>query len=300
MISTLVAGGIALFQYQRAEKLERELLRMQAGMFQRQLDAASVASDQPEHTEENVVGPAVAGGSTGERAEDTETESLPVDPSKVAQARRAIMAKPSYQRAVQLKQDAWVEEKYGALFAQLQLDPAKLNNLRRLLLDRRFASRDVRMVAEELGLGAEQNAELRKLSEENRLEIDAEIQAMLGEQGYGKLSAYEGTVNQRAIIDRLESRLSYSQSPLNAAQNQALYDLFSPSGSGASGAGPNRVWSLTEDSLTQAQAVLSAEQLEVLQILMEEQTVERTLNEARAEIRALLQSPTDPSGKSGG
>jgi hypothetical protein len=33
---------------------------------------------------------------------------------------------------------------------------------------------------------------------------------------------------------------------------------------------------------------------------MEEQTVERTLNEARAEIRALLQSPTDPSGKSGG
>ena len=83
----------------------------------------------------------------------------------------------------------------------------------------------------------------------------------------------------RGVVNQLESRLQYSESPLSAAQAEQLVSAMAAGGTAQAVPGPMGGVAITEGLLQQAQSVLSAEQVAALQQLKAEQEAQRKLAE---------------------
>ena len=172
------------------------------------------------------------------------------------------------------------------------------------------------MAAREEGFsGREDREQLRELVQMTQDEIDAQIRETIGEQNFAALQTYEQTGPQRAMVETLETRLSYSGTPLNSVQAQALTSILAETATvnnqGRSRGGPdfggsrNNV-TITDDTIARSSGVLSSDQLQSLVDLQEEQTAARELSdlmrrEAQA-ARSQLETggsetaPTRPTG----
>lgn len=302
-ITTVTAAGLAYHHYQRAEALTRAL---------------AAASQFPENSSERMSTPESSPTATASEEPESvlpmdsrpeETEILTESPTNnrgrfdraaFGNRMQALMADPEYAHAFQQQQRARLDGRYADLFAQLNLPPATLSKLQDLLVEKQNAARDVFMAAREEGLGGRENRDqLRELVQMTQAEIDAQIQSTIGDQNYAALKQYEETGPQRVVVERLESRLSYSSTPLNAAQAQALTMILSET---APAAATNRAGSrdfgaaqggvtITDDTITRAQAVLSADQLQSLVTLQAEQAAAEQIADAMRREARTVQPP---------
>jgi hypothetical protein len=142
-------------------------------------------------------------------------------------ALRELMAKPEVQAMLSQQQKAAVENRYGALFKNLNLSPEQTEKLKTLLADRANTRRDIEEAARAQGINPRENPEaFRKLFTDAQNELNASIKATIGDSGFAQLQNYEQTLPQRNVVDNLQQRLSATSLPLTPAQAEQLVQIL--------------------------------------------------------------------------
>lgn len=170
---------------------------------------------------------------------------------KQATAVRELMSKPEVQALLSQQQKAAVEARYAALFRNLNLPPEQTAKLTALLAERGTTVQDVMSAARDQGIDPRENpAAFRKLVADAQNQINDSIKAVIGDQGFAQLTNYEQTMPQRALVNDLQQRLSYSSTPLTATQAEQLVQILAtnqpPRATSTSG---NRMVSATEGAV---------------------------------------------------
>lgn len=146
---------------------------------------------------------------------------------KQATAVRELMSRPDVQALLSQQQRAAVEARYAALFRNLNLAPDQAAKLTALLAERGTTVQDVMSAAREQGIDPRENpAAFRKLVADAQNQINDSIKAAIGDQGFAQLTNYEQTMPQRALVNDLQQRLSYTNTPLTATQAEQLVQIL--------------------------------------------------------------------------
>ena len=144
-----------------------------------------------------------------------------------ANAIRDLMTKPEVQAMVSLQQKAAIEARYATLFKNLNLPTEQVEKLKTLLAERSTTMQDVMSVAREQGINPRENPDaFRKLVSDAQNEINNSIKSVIGDQGFAQLTTYEQTLPQRNIVNELQQRLSYTSTPLTAAQAEQMVQIL--------------------------------------------------------------------------
>ncbi len=144
-----------------------------------------------------------------------------------ATAVRELMSKPEVQALLSQQQKAAVEARYAALFRTLNLPPEQTARLTALLAERGTTVQDVMSAARDQGIDPRENpAAFRKLVADAQNQINDSIKTVIGDQGFAQLNNYEQTMPQRALVNDLQQRLSYSSTPLTATQAEQLVQIL--------------------------------------------------------------------------
>lgn len=289
-VTTVAAGTFGWQQYQRAEQLSQvaEVNRHERAQLRGQLERAETrlmplvaeveameAKPEPTPRENGAITDAAAASDRPDRPE---------------QRPNSLMENPQFVAAMQAQQRARLDNRYADLFRKLNLNPAQVDEFKALLAERQSSRMDVLAAARDEGLsGRENREELRKLIQQAEGEIDADIRQLLGETAFREYQQYEQTAPQRAVVNQLETRLSYSGAPLTPAQSEALINVLAAASNGGDGApspaadGPGvfggRSQGITDEVLTRAQGVLGPSQIEALREIQAEQEAQRQMAE---------------------
>lgn len=227
----------------------------------------------------------------------------------------AFLENPEAQRLMGIQQRAALDQRYGDLFRLLNLPPAQLERFKDLLVERQTAAMDVLAAARSQGLNNRENrGEIRSLLEATQAEIDANIRALVGDTNFQRYQNYNQTQPQRAVVNRLAERLSYSSLPLSSQQSEQLVQMLaanSPGGSGPAiapavnfrtGAGAGAAVFLgaggapiSDEFVTQAATVLNPTQLEALRQVQAEQKAQADLGQLMRETRGRRTTPANPT-----
>lgn len=224
-----------------------------------------------------------------------------------------VLDNPDYQTLMNLTQKGMLDGRYAALFRQLKLTPQQLEQFKEYLVEKQTAVMDVLAAARAQGLDMRADGEaIRTMMKTTQDELDAGIRASLGDTAYAAYQDYERTLPTRNVISQLESRLSYSGTPLTESQNQEMVRILAETGEAgrvptirtatpavsiAGGPGANVQMGaaiaiasgggvlITDATVSRAQSVLSSDQVSALQEIQQEQQAAQQLGRSmRAEI----------------
>ena len=194
-----------------------------------------------------------------------------------------LMKDPDFAEAWKIQQEARIEERYGALFKQLNLPPEKLAALKALLIERENAGREVFATAAASGLdprNQENREQLRKLSEDLRDEVNANIKSTLGDNVAEAIDSYQATGPQRNLVNNFAGRLGNSGTPLTPSKSQQLTQILAETGKQS-----GRTVLITEATIARATGVLSYNEVEELKQLQTEQQANIVVEEKTRSLR---------------
>jgi hypothetical protein len=201
------------------EKLNRELQDELAALRAAQSadGAAPVVATAEERPGEGRRGGFRGGpGGPGGRGQQQQINSL-----------RELVNKPEVQALMRVQQQAAVDARYAALFRNLNLPPEQLNKLKTLLADRQTALQDVMLAARDQGIEPRTDpAAFRKLVTDTQNDLNNNIRSLVGDSGFTQLQTYEQTLPQRNVVNDLQQRLSYTDTPLTANQADQLVQIL--------------------------------------------------------------------------
>jgi hypothetical protein len=95
-------------------------------------------------------------------------------------------------------------------------------------------------------------------------EVDAKIQTDLGPDVYNQFQNFQQSQNQRGTVNLLQQDLSFTDSPLTDSQKTQMVQVIAQSN-------PSGGSTVNDTTLSLAQGVLSAPQLQALQNLQQQQ-----------------------------
>lgn len=169
------------------------------------------------------------------------------NPKQMMNAMRDLMAKPEVQALLSVQQKAAIDARYASLFKSMNLSPEQADKVKSLLADRQTTMLDVMAAAREQGIDPRTDrAGFQQLMTNAQNEINSGLKAVLGEGGFNQLQNYEQTMPQRNLVNQLQQRLSYTDTPLSQAQADQLVQVLATnapataartSGNGANPAG---------------------------------------------------------------
>jgi hypothetical protein len=143
---------------------------------------------------------------------------------QMANAIRTLMSKPEVQALMSVQQKAAIDARYASLFKSLNLSPEQADKVKTLLADRQTTMQDVMAAAREQGI--RDPAEIRKLMADAQTDINNSLKSVLGDAGAAQLQTYEQTMPQRNVVNQLQQRLSYTDTPLSQAQADQLVQVL--------------------------------------------------------------------------
>jgi len=313
ILALLVLGsaGFGLAQLDEAQKLrqsvaawEKERADLQKRIWELQKKNNELANRRaPAAVATTVTADAGPAGVEGPRDENGPPVAFRAGGRNEGGRFGAIMANPEVQKLMALQQKAGLDGRYSALFRQLQLNPADLEKFKNLLVEKQSAVMDVMAAARAEGLtGRENRDEIRQLVQQTQADVDNNIRSTLGETAYAQYQGYEATQSERTVVSQLEQRLSYSSTPLTDSQSQQLVQILAATApTGGNNAGSRNATGgvatalalggggmtaftgggtrITADAVTQAQSILSAQQVSALQGLQQEQQASAQLRQ---------------------
>lgn len=218
----------------------------------------------------------------------------------------AMFDSPEMRQLMAVEQKGRLDSRYAGLFQALRLPPEKLDQLKQLLVDKQSTAMDVISAAHQQNLiGPGTGGDVHELVQQETAALDSSIRDLLGDTAFEEYQDFERTRAERNIVDRLASRLSYSESPLDPAQSEALIDLLSaqratqpaapPAGEQGvrmavaigstdaafsfGGPGASDSLPITESTVTSAESVLNEAQLAALRQLQAEQQAQQKMGE---------------------
>ena len=175
---------------------------------------------------------AIAGGSTG-RGGDTNSGrgNFRVrggnNPMQMANAMRDLMAKPEVQAMINATQKARIDAQYAALFKSMNLSPDQAEKVKTLLADRTNTMQDVMNAARDQGINPRTDPQgYQQLIASAQNDINNGLKAVLGDAGFSQLQNYEQTMPQRSVVNQLQQRLSYTDTPLTLSQADQLVQVL--------------------------------------------------------------------------
>jgi hypothetical protein len=201
------------------------------------------------------------------------------------------MNDPEVQRLMAEQIRAQIERRYARLFAQLNLPADKLEQLKGLLVDRQQSAMDVLTSANEQGVTDPRD--FQKLVESSQADIDAQIKATLGDDGYAQYQTFQQGQGARGVVGQLQESLRPGGTPLTPAQSDQLTQVMTQSAATAAPdaiRGPNAPPLISDAVVAQAQGFLSAPQVQALQQLQHQQQSQRRLQQL------MLQGPGPAAG----
>ncbi|MEY2878893.1 MAG: hypothetical protein RLZZ15_1273, partial [Verrucomicrobiota bacterium] len=161
------------------------------------------------------------------KAPGAEEGPTPASLAKVISSAANMMNRPEMQRMAALNAKAGLDRNYAPLFKQLALAPEKLEQLKKLMVERQTVASDVFAAAAQQGLDPIQNRkELGKLTAEGQARVDGELKALLGDGDFSSYQKYQATLPQRAAVNQLQQSLSYTANPLSDAQADQLIQVL--------------------------------------------------------------------------
>jgi hypothetical protein len=222
-----------------------------------------------------------------------------------------MMDTPEMQQLMNLRDRGMLDSRYAELFKKLALPPEQLKKLQQLLVDKQSTVRDVLAAMRSQGLTPNQeNAErMRSLVKNANAELDRQIESTLGATAYAQYQNYESTQPQRATVERMQQRLSYSADPMTSQQATSLVDILSrnipppPTMTNAvvgqprgvafgNGNGSGAGASITPQAIEQSRAILTPSQVNTLIAIQQEKDAQAEL--ARR-MRQNLSAPRNPA-----
>jgi hypothetical protein len=310
-ITTLGAGYLAWSQHRELSALrgatpgdpERAAARRKAWSAS---SSAPAAADKPAAKPADANAPGAADGPRrGDRAFN-----------QVMQ----VLDNPDYQTLMNLTQKGMLDGRYAALFKQLKLTPQQLEQFKEYLVEKQTAVMDVLAAARAQGLDPRKDGEaIGTMMKATQQEIDANIRTALGDTAFDAYQNYERTLPTRNVIDQLETRLSYTGTPMTEAQSQEMVRILAETGEAgrvpnmrmatpavsiAGGPGMNVQMGtalavasgggvlITEATVARSQSVLSTDQVAALQEIQQEQQAAQQLGRSmRAELGNRLTPP---------
>jgi hypothetical protein len=211
----------------------------------------------------------------------------------------AMANNPEFQKLLAIQMKGRIQQTYGALFKTLNLSPDQLTQFQGLLADKQQALMDVMQAANAQGINPRTDPDgFKTLANQAIQQADASIQQALGDAAYATYQQYQQTLPERNTVNSLQQALSYTQTPLTDDEANSMISLLQQTqpqraGSGTSGTsnggdgGPG-IMSLmngggtakvTDDSVTQAQGVLSAPQMSALQQIQSQQQAQQQMQQ---------------------
>ncbi len=149
------------------------------------------------------------------------------NPMQMANAIRNLMAKPEVQALITANQKARVEAQYASLFRNLNLTPDQTAKVSSLLADRVNTMQDVMNAAREQGINPRTDPQgFQQLVASAQNDINNGLKAVLGDAGFSQLQSYEQTMPQQNVVNQLQQRLSYTDTPLTPAQASQLVQVL--------------------------------------------------------------------------
>jgi hypothetical protein len=283
--STVTAGVIAWREARHLKDLQAALLAANTA------PVVHKAVSKPDH-------PVAVAPTEAKPADDsTEPADAATPPARQQRNNRpniaALMANPEFAKAWNIERRAQLDNRYAALFKELNLSPSQLDGFKNLLVERESAAMDVYAAARDQGLDPRTDRDaINKLIASAQADADQSIKAALGDTAYQQYQSYQGTQAQRAVVSQLDQRLSYSATPLTSAQSDFLVQVLSspaptadgaaaPSASGRGGFGGGRGGSvpITDAVIQQAQSVLTPDQVSALKELQAQQQAQQKVGE---------------------
>src|SRR5205814_1786200 len=102
-----------------------------------------------------------------------------------------------------------LDARFAELFRRLHLSEEELAQFKRLLVEKESVVLDVVTVSEESPSGPLSPAILQASVRTAQAQVEDAIRASLGDDRYAVYHDFEVTLAQRALVTRLEQRLSY-------------------------------------------------------------------------------------------
>lgn len=220
----------------------------------------------------------------------------------------AMADMPEFQKLIALEQRGKVDAKFAALFRKLKLSPDEQSRLETLLADKQSAFADAMIAARGQGLtGKEARQVANAVANATEKELNASIKNLLGPQRFNQYQNYERTAPQRAAVEQLAQRLSYTPTPLTPRQQEQLVQVLAttaatpknvtnaagetvvrskpapsipplPGALAGLGIGSAVSAPITTNAVAQAQNFLSPQQVAALQRMQQQQQAQQTLS----------------------
>lgn len=310
-LTTLGAGALAWQQYQELIALRASSLNHdERADLQKRLWAA----EKRRHELESTL--AARSASPNPEAPDGPDGGPPGDRrggnrNAMANNFMAMMDKPEVQRLMAIQQRAGLDAHYAALFKNLNLTPAQLEQFKNLLVEKQVALTDALAAARAQGINPRTDPEdFQKLITSAQADADSNIKAALGDAGYAQYQQYQQTLPQRNVVTQLSQSLSYTNTPLTNAQSEQMVSILAANTPASGNSAANNIRTtvatgfgvgfnggnsgpITNDAITQSQTVLSPAQVTALQQLQATQ-------QAQAQLQAAMRNQFRNSGNTGG
>lgn len=206
----------------------------------------------------------------------------------------AMLNTPGMQKMLATMTRGGLDQRYGPLFRKLKLSPADLAKFKDQLVEQQMSGLDVIQAASSKGgkVATDEKA-FAEVMGSVQGELEANIRTLLGDAGYKHYEDFNQKADTYGLLDQVERRLGYTNSPLQAAQSEALMTVLAEtaesgawagtSGKGGTGsfmqsmAGANPMLAamleprISEATITAAEKVLTPSQVEVLREIQAEQ-----------------------------
>jgi hypothetical protein len=186
---------------------------------------------------------------------------------------------PEVRRLMEIVQKGQIDRRFASLFRTLKLTGDQLAQFQHLLVERQETGTDVLIAASQQGINPMQDPQqFRQMVQQAQSDIDDKIKTTLGPDGYAQFQNFQQTQNQRGTADQLQQDLSYSDTPLTDAQKDQMTRIIAQSAPAGGGGAIN------DTTVSLAQGILSAPQLQALQNL-------RQVQQANSQLQRLISRP---------
>ena len=137
-----------------------------------------------------------------------------------------MMKDPAMREMMREQQKAMINMMYGGLFKELNLSPEQKDKFKELLTESQMG----KVAATQALLGGAQDeattAAAKQSVADAKKQAEADIKALLGEQGYAQYEDYQKNVGERMQLDQLKNQLAGENVPLRDEQNAQLLQIM--------------------------------------------------------------------------
>lgn len=190
------------------------------------------------------------------------------------------MQDPEIRRLMDLQRLAGLNRQYAAFFKQARLSPDQLKQFQTLMLERQNAVNDVLLAATQQGINPmDDPQEFRQMVQNAQADVDGQIKSALGPDTYAQLQSFQQAQGQRNLVNQLQTDLSYTEAPLSGSQRDQVAQIIAQTN-------PQGGSTVSDQTLSLAQGVLSEPQMQALRNLQQLQQANRQLQNLMTQRRA--------------